>query len=308
MSHPGKSLYNSLKNIELNNMSFTNPLIIRFIILFVLLLCAYHPIVSGLVNVWLADSNNSHGLLVPLIAGFFAYQKRDDLKEYIANISDLQHGFWTVTFGLIVFVGSLLIYILFYIGHIAFVSRVMLVLSLISLVWYYFGLRFVKIILFPLLFLLFMIPIPVSFISYITLPMKTFATNVAVPLIKVFGVPLIQEGNIIHLTTCTLEVAEACSGIRSLTSMLMLGFFFAYMTKGSNYKRVILILCSPVIAILANVLRITGTGILANIYGETVARGYVHNVSGYLVFIFGFAGLFFLFKLFNMESVQDEPE
>ncbi len=199
-------------------------------------------------------------------------------------------------------------YILSYIGHIAFVSRLMLILSLISLAWYFFGLRLVKIVLFPLLFLFFMVPVPVSFINHITLPMKVFATNMAVPLIKVFGVPLIQEGNIIHLTTCTLEVAEACSGIRSLTSMLMLGFFFAYMTKGNNYKKVILVLCSPFIAILANVLRITGTGILANFYGETVARGYVHDISGYLVFIFGFAGLFFLFKLLNMESVQDEPE
>ncbi len=289
-------------------MSLASPLIYRFIILFALLLCAYYPIIPGLVNVWLEDSNNSHGLLVPLIAGFFVYQKGDDLKRYIADMSDQQHNFWAVTLGLIVFSGSLLIYVLFYIGHIAFVTRVMLVLSMISLVWYYFGIRLLKIILFPLLFLMFMIPVPVSLINHITLPMKTFATNMAVPLIKVFGVPLIQEGNIIHLTTCTLEVAEACSGIRSLTSMLMLGCFFAYMTKGNNYKKVVLVLLSPVIAVLANILRIMGTGILANTYGETVARGYVHDISGYLVFIFGFAGLFFLFKLLNVELVQDEPE
>lgn len=287
-------------------MSQTSSLIIRFIILFVLLLCTYYPIIPGLVNVWLEDSNNSHGLLVPLIAGFFAYQKRDDLKKYITNMDNQQHHFWTVTFGLIVFTGSLLIYVLFYIGHIAFISRLMLIFSLISLVWYYFGLGLVRIVLFPLLFLLFMIPVPVSFINHITLPMKTVATNMAVPLIKLFGVPLIQEGNIIHLTTCTLEVAEACSGIRSMTSMLMLGFFFAYMTNGNNYKKIILVLLSPVIAILANILRIMGTGILANTYGQTVARGYVHDISGYLVFIFGFTGLFFLFKLLNVEPIHDE--
>lgn len=290
-------------------MSLTSPLIIRFIILFVLLLCAYYPIMPELVNVWLEDSNNSHGLLVPLIALFFSYQKRDDLKLYISDTENLRYKFRATTFGLIVFAGSLLMYVLFYVGHIAFMSRLMLILSLISLVWYYFGIKFVKIILFPLLFLLFMIPVPDSFISHITLPMKTFATNLAVPLIRLFGVTLIQEGNIVHLTTCTLEVAEACSGIRSLTSMLMLGFFFAYMTKGNSYyRKVILVLFAPVIAVIANVLRIMGTGLLANVYGETVARGYVHDISGYLVFIFGFTGLFLLFKLLNMESTQDEPE
>ena len=198
-------------------------------------------------------------------------------------------------------------YVLFYIGHIAFVSRLMLILSLISLAWYYFGLRLVKIILFPLLFLFFMVPIPVSLINHITLPMKTFATNMAVPMIQMFNIPLVQEGNIIHLTTCTLEVAEACSGIRSLVSMLMLGVLFAYMTKDNNVKKIILVLFSPIIAIMVNVIRITGTGILANFFGEKVARGYVHDVSGYLVFILGFSILFLLFILLNRKSKLNEP-
>lgn len=289
-------------------MSLTNPLIIRFIILFVLMICAYYPILADLVNVWLEDSNNSHGLLVPLISGYFAYQKREDIKRYLVNINNMRSKFWSNSFGLIVFAGSLMIYVLFQIGHIAFITRLMFVFTLISLVWYYFGLKLLGILLFPLLFLFFMIPVPVSFVNHITLPMKTFATNVSVPMIKAFGVPLVQEGNIIHLTSCTLEVAEACSGIRSMTSMLMLGFFFAYLTKGKFYKKVLLVLLSPVIAVLANVLRITGTGILANIYGETVARGYVHDISGYLVFIFGFGALSLSFKLLNREPIHDEAE
>ena len=80
------------------------------------------------------------------------------------------------------------------------------------------------------------------------------------------------------------------------------------MIKNNNYKRVILVLLSPFIAILANVLRIMGTGILANSYGNRVARGYVHDVSGYLVFIFGFIALLLLFNLLNKESNQDGSE
>ncbi len=288
------------------NMSLSSPIMVRFLILFILLLCAYYPIMPEMVNVWLEDSNNSHGLLVPLIAGYLAYQKRHDLKAYITNFHNLRYNLWTSSLGLFIFTWSLLIYVLFYIGHIAFVSRLMFIVSLISLVWYYFGLRLVKIMLFPLLFLSFMIPVPVSFINYITLPMKTFATNAAVPLISIFGIPIVQEGNIIHLTTCTLEVAEACSGIRSLISMLMLGIFFAYMTRDNNYKRVVLVLFSPFIAILANVMRITGTGLLANFFGEKVARGYVHDISGYLVFIFGFVSLFILFKVLNRKLKYSE--
>lgn len=280
---------------------------IRFFVLFTLLLCVYYPIMPGLVNIWLGDSNNSHGLLAPLIAGYLVYQKRHYLKTYTADMQNLKYNFWATSFGLFILAGSLLMYGLFYVGHIEFVSRIMFILSLVSLVWYYFGLRLVKIILFPLLFLFFMVPIPVSLINHITLPMKTFATNMAVPMIQMFNIPLVQEGNIIHLTTCTLEVAEACSGIRSLVSMLMLGVLFAYMTKDNNFKKIILVSFSPVIAIVVNVMRITGTGILANSFGEKVARGYVHDVSGYLVFILGFSILFLLFRLLNRKSELNEP-
>ena len=96
----------SFVSIGIKYMLLTSPLIIRFIILFVLLLCAYYPIMPELVNVWLEDSNNSHGLLVPLIALFFAYQKRDDLKLYIADTENLRYKFWATTFGLIVFAGA----------------------------------------------------------------------------------------------------------------------------------------------------------------------------------------------------------
>lgn len=280
---------------------------IRFFILFALLLGVYYPIMPGLVNVWLEDSNNSHGLLAPLVAGYLVYQKRHYLKTYMADMQDLKYNFWTTSFGLFILAGSLLMYSLFYVGHIEFVSRIMFILSLVSLVWYYFGLRLVKIILFPLLFLFFMVPIPVSLVNHITLPMKTFATNMAVPMIQMFNIPLVQEGNIIHLTTCTLEVAEACSGIRSLVSMLMLGVLFAYMIKDNNVKKIILVSFSPVIAIVVNVMRIMGTGILANFFGEKVARGYVHDVSGYLVFVLGFSILFLLFILLNKKSKLNEP-
>lgn len=271
----------------------------KFLILFSLLLCAYYPILPDLINIWMEDSNNSHGLLVPIISGYIIYENKESMKLYLSGMDGLECNFWTSTFGLFIFVGSLLIYVLFFVGNIAVIPRLMLVVSLISLIWYYFGIKLVKILLFPLVFLFFMVPVPVSLVNDITLPMKTFATNMAAPLIRLFDIPVFQEGNIIHLSTCTLEVAEACSGIRSIVSMIMLSTLFAYMMKNNNYKRLILVLFSPVIAIVANILRVSGTGILAHHYGEKVARGYVHEFSGFLVFGFGLTVLFLLFSILN---------
>lgn len=276
---------------------------IKFSILLILFFCVYYPIQSELIHVWLEDSNNSHGLLVPFAFGYFVYQKKEGLKSYITGKNSPKPNLWVDSIGLTIFIVSLSMYVLFYIGHIAFVSRVLMLLSFISLIWYYFGLRLINILLFPLLFLFFMVPMPVSFTSYITLPMQTFATNMSVSLISIFSIPLVQEGHLVHFSTCTIEVANACSGIRSLVSMVMLGTMFAYMTKKNNFKRIVILLFSPAIAILANVMRITGTGLLANSYGDKVAKGFVHEISGILVFGFGFIILFALFKLLNKEFV-----
>jgi exosortase len=129
-----------------------------------------------------------------------------------------------------------------------------------------------------------------------------FASRIATLAIQTFGIPVLREGNVITLTTTTLEVAEACSGLRSLISLISLGVVFAYFTKKIFWQRVALVaLCIP-IAIFVNSLRVTITGIMASYYGESVAKGFYHDFSGYLLFIVALLLLFCVSGIFTFFS------
>jgi len=269
-----------------------NKRLCKFIVLFLCCLIAYYPVIISLVGVWLKDSNNSHGILVPFISLYLLWEKKTEIAAEVAKEEEGSNYI-----ALIMLAASLALYLLFQFGHILLVPNLMLVTSVILLVHYYFGRATFRLCSFPLLFLFFMVPIPVSFKTLFTLPMKTFATNVAVPIIRLLGIPVLQEGNIIQLANTTLEVAEACSGIRSLVAMLMLGTLFSSFIKDAGWKRYSLIAIAPIVAVVANILRISGTGILAYYYGVEAAKGYVHEVSGILVFVFGFVVLSAIYRL-----------
>ena len=106
----------------------------------------------------------------------------------------------------------------------------------------------------------------------------------------------------LYFVQTQLEVAEACSGLRSLTSFVMLSVLFAYMLHNNWLKRTLLIALSIPLAMLANIIRVTGTGILAHFKGGEVARGFMHEFSGIAVFAFGFVLLFLTYELLNRKS------
>ena len=126
----------------------------------------------------------------------------------------------------------------------------------------------------------------------ITFPMQIFASKVAEKLLYLIGIPVLREGNIIHLANTSLEVAEACSGIRSLISLLALAVVFAYFSQKSTLKRILLVLSTFPIAIIANAARVTGTGILTHYYGDTIAQSFFHVFSGWILFVTAFICLF----------------
>jgi exosortase len=113
------------------------------------------------------------------------------------------------------------------------------------------------------------------------------------------GIPVLREGNIILLTNTSLEVAEACSGIRSLLSLLALSVVFAYFSQKTTLKRILLVLSTFPIAIIANAARVTGTGILAHHYGDKVAQGFFHGFSGWILFVVAFICLFVVGSLLS---------
>ncbi len=268
---------------------------IQSAVLLLLWLIAFYPVYPSLVDTWLNHSNNSHGILVPLIAGFFIWQKRGQLQA-----TPLNPSLWGGLFLLC----SLLLYGLFYIGSVAVACRLMIILSLVGLIIFNYGTNILKIIRFPIFFLIFMIPIPVAIYTMVAFPLQLFATDVAAAAINLMSIPVYKEGNMLYFVQTSLEVAEACSGLRSMTAFLMLGSLFAYLMDKGKWRRFILVASGIPLAIFANIVRVTGTGILAHFYGARIARGFLHEFSGLAVFAFGFVLLFILYSLLDRSGTS----
>lgn len=271
----------------------------KFLMLLSLWIACFHPLYSELANTWLNHSNNSHGLLVPFISLYFIYEKKEQLGE--VEVTPFYLG---AVFLLISMAG----YLISLAGGIAFIARIMLVLSLISLILFALGKEVFKVIFFPLFFLLFMVPIPESFVALVSLPLQGFATTISAAIIKAFSIPVYQEGNMLYFAQTQLEVAQACSGIRSIVSLTMLSFIFVYLSKRGFSQKLILLLSAIPIALIANIIRVSGTGILAHFYGSIVAQGFLHEFSGLAVFVFGFLVLMLEFSLLNKYAEDRERE
>jgi exosortase len=155
---------------------------------------------------------------------------------------------------------------------------------------------------FPLLFLLLMIPIPAIIFNQISYPLQLVASRFGELALDVAGIPVLREGNLIHLANTNLEVAEACSGIRSLISLLTLGIVYGYFIDARGWARLVLALATVPIAIVSNGLRVAGTGVAAHIYGPAAAQGFFHMFSGWLIFLLAFLMLFIVQGLIHAIS------
>lgn len=247
-------------------------------LLFLFWLATFYPVYPELIANWLGHSNNSHGVLVPFISFFLIWQKREDLRRIEKN--GAATGLWILC-------ASLILYLFGYTGSVAVLTRSMIVTSLIGIVIYNWGWMAFRIIAFPLVFLFFMVPVPDSIYGYFAFPLQLFATKAATALIKFTSIPVFREGNMLYFAQTQLEVAEACSGLRSMVSYLMLSVLFAYMMSSGWSRRIVLVLSAIPLAILVNIIRVTGTGILAHFWGGAVARGFLHEFSGIVVFVLG---------------------
>ncbi len=257
------------------------PAAIKGGVLLLLWVLLFWPIIPALWDVWMFDSNNSHGLLVPAIVAFLIWQRRKEISWSEANSS-----LWG--FGLLV--GSLLIYLVSLRAHIAASAHLAMVTSLAGFVWWHLGGRIFRHLLFPLAFLAFMVPVPVSISGAVALPLQLFATSASADVIRGIGIPVLHEGTMLYFAKASLEVVEACSGIRSMLAYLTLGVLFIHLvgnTIGRMGKAILLVSTIP-LALFVNILRISGTGVLAQFFGGQVARGFLHEFSGMVVFAFGF--------------------
>lgn len=240
-----------------------------------LMIALYWEIVPSMVQQWQKDENYSHGFLVPLIAGYFFWQRWPELKERPVNPANT---------GLFVVVLGLLQLLIAWLGSEYFLMRSSLIVLLAGLVLFLFGSEVLKGMALPLGYLFFMVPIPYIIYDMAAFPLKLFVTKASVGFLKLFGVVVMREGNIIMFPATTLEVADACSGIRSLISLLALAVAYSFFIKIPLQKRILLILSALPIAIFTNALRVIITGFLAQFWGAKAAEGFFHEFAGLAVF------------------------
>ena len=165
------------------------------------------------------------------------------------------------------------------------------------MVVFFWGWQMLRTVLFPLAFLSFMVPIPAIIFNQLTFPLQIFASKVAAWALPLLGVPVLREGNVINLPAMSLEVADACSGIRSLLSLASLAMMYGYLLEKSNLVRVLLAFASVPIAVAANGFRIVGTGLLVQYWDPDKAEGFFHEFQGWLVFVSSLLMLFLFHQL-----------
>src|SRR5579864_1246645 len=240
-----------------------------------LLIACYAPVLWSLVRQWDQDADMGHGFFVPLIAGYICWQKRGELLAQKA--APTWWGLPVVIWGgLQLYLGTL--------GAELFTMRTAFIISLVGAILLLGGTRYIKILAFPLFLLIFMVPIPAVIYNRITFPLQILASKVATSALDILGIPVLREGNVLHLAETSLSVVEACSGIRSLLSLTFLSLVYGYFFENKLWLRVALFLATVPIAIVANASRVTLTGVLSQFKPE-LAEGFFHTASGLVIFM-----------------------
>jgi exosortase len=263
----------------------------KLLILVLLLVTAvalYFKVGVALVSQWWHDPDYSHGFFVPFLALWILWDRRAKLQKVPP-----QPNWWGVPIVLAA-MGAL---ILGSLGAENFVSRVSILILIAGLVIHFYGWSYFRIILLPWLVLFLMIPLPAIIANRIVLPLQFLCSGLATGLMDLFNIPVYREGNVIHLPSITLEVAEACSGIRSLFAMITLVVAYSYLLEQKTWKRVVLVISAVPIAVLANSVRIMASGVLGQYWSRDKAEGFFHLFSGLVIFSFSFLLLWLLHAL-----------
>jgi exosortase len=255
-----------------------------------LMIVAFFPTWKHLVEQWATDEDVGHGFFVPVVSGYIAWTRREELSAL-----EWKPAWWGV--GLILWgilqsaIGTL--------GVELFLQRTAILIVLVGLLLVIGGTGLVRALLFPLLLLPFMVPIPAVIYNQITFPLQLFASRVAEGVLTLVGIPVIRDGNVLELASQKLSVAEACSGIRSLLSLSFLSLVYAYFFDKKPWMRWALLIGVAPIAILANAGRVTITGILSEEVSPNLAHGFFHSLEGWIVFLIAFAMLLALHGVIN---------
>ena len=236
----------------------------------------YAPVVASLWSDWLTDANYTHGVLVPPAVAWLVWRRRVELRTIGRRPS---HA------GALIVAASLGVFLLGQAAFEFFLTRMSLLGVVAGVVVQLLGWRHLRVCLFPLLLFALAIPVPALLFNQVAFPMQLLASQFGVAALDVAGIPAIREGNIILLERATLEVAEACSGIRSLISLGTVALFCGAIGGYTRQARVLVAVAVMPVVVVANGFRVAGAGAVAHVYGAETAAGFLHTFSGWLFFL-----------------------
>ncbi len=234
------------------------------------------PVWSDLISAWAGSDDYSHGFLIVPLALYIVWQKRRDLRTIEL------HPNW-ITFPLVIL--SLLLYLLGQFGEIKTVASLAMVGYVAAAVLYLLGWQVFKRSIFPLALLLFMIPVPGQIYASLTIPLQLFVTKMTAAIASALHIPILREGNVLHLPEYTLQVVDACSGLRSIMSLLTLGAVIGYFGLRSNPLRWLLFVSAIPVAVFVNIVRVLVMVLAFYYFDKDLTHGAVHTYFGVGVFV-----------------------
>jgi len=266
--------FSSTEHVE--TRLWSRRLVVWCAILVGLILLLYASVIRHLVVQWWTDADYGHGFFVPLFSGYILWHERER---------------WTKTeikptnFGFVVLIGAVGLLLLGSLGAELFMSRFSLLVLFAGMILFLAGWKMLRAVSFPLGYLLWMIPIPVIIYNQLTFPLQLIASRLATACLELVQIPVLRDGNILIMSNYSLEVVEACSGIRSLMTLMALAVAYGYLMSPRRWVRYVLAALMVPIAVVTNAIRIMGAGILARHFGPAAAEGFLHEFSGWAIFV-----------------------
>ena len=246
------------------------------VILIGLILLLYAEVIKSLVVQWGTDADYGYGFFVPLFSGYILWRARERWTKVEIKPSN---------FGFVVIVGAIALLLLGSLGAELFTSRFSLLVLLAGMILFLAGWKMLRAVSFPLGYLIWMIPMPVIIYNQITFPLQLIASRFATAWLELAQVPVLRDGNILIMSNYSLEVVEACSGIRSLMTLMALAVAYGYLVSPRRWVRYVLAAFMVPIAIVTNAIRIMGAGLMAHRFGPAAAEGFLHQFSGWAIFL-----------------------
>ncbi len=260
----------------------------------------YSHTISTLMYDWKTNPNFSHGFLIPFMAGYMVWYKKGEWMPLDKTPSN-----W----GLALICMGMGLHLLGTLGAEMFLLRFSLVMTLAGVVVFGFGWKVFRALWIPLAFLLLMIPLPAILWNKIAFPLQLIAAKLSAQVVMVMGIPVFREGNILHLSNTSLEVVDACSGLRSLTSLIALSAVFAFLAPFSNMKKWILFFSAIPVAVFVNVIRLSITAGMAYWISPETAHGFLHDMSGLIIFGLALLLVYLIYLLgMKLEKKQNRAE